>query len=136
MPGGGTRAARGGEPAGAPTPRGGGCPVATPSQPPRRPAPPAAICSKAVWDRRSRCHDAAADGRAALAQRRVVHKSWGKPITPGNELPPLVWVAHPACWGSRWRSAARNRIPRSREQRKTGETGMPQERWTLVAGRG
>src|SRR6266446_5503665 len=84
----------------------------------------------------ARGHAAAADGRAAPAPRRVVHTSWGQPVAPGNARPPRVWVAHPACWESRWRSAARSRIPRNREQRKTGETGTLQERWTLVAGRG
>ena len=60
MPGGGTRAARGGEPAGAPTPRGGGCllasnPASAPAVRGERPLPRVAgpvcslVCLRIPW---------------------------------------------------------------------------------------
>ena len=44
--------------------------------------------------------------RQRLAQRWVVHKSWGKRRALAGELMPPVEVQHPACCGSTWRSMA------------------------------
>ena len=100
MPGGRTRAARGGEPAGAPTPRGGGYPVATPSQPPCRPVRrlrhglPA--CSRPVRRASGRGRETTAPrGRAAVPRGMLTYTRQGEAYrdrvaytvhdTPGGE---------------------------------------------------
>src|SRR5712691_13434488 len=75
----------------------------------------------------ARGHDAAADGRAAPAQRRVVHTIWGKRRAPAGALLPRAEGQHAACGGSRERHMARSRLLRSRQARRAEETSTPQE---------
>src|SRR5215813_2592797 len=81
----------------------------------------------------TRGHDAAADGRAAPAQRRVVHQLWGTRRTPAGALLPRAEGQPAACWGSRERHMARRAEETSTLQVRTrvlnGEWDVPFRTW-------